>query len=243
MMNRTLNVQEVAIAVTAQNHNHTLLTPDFLRYSGVVPSDLELARPPVLSNTTTQLIFKNGIRISAQANQIVFSEVLAGNDIADVNVAAIALKYIEALPQVNYQGIAINLIGHVPFEQTATAARDYIFDTLLTSGSWQKFGKEPVRASMRFTYNLEQARLDLEVTEVRVKRSENEVIPAVLFAAAFNHAIASPDQLELLVGLKQAIADWQHDLEVFKELVNFHFLQSGGDELRIMSTQSAMDVA
>lgn len=47
-MTPTLTIQEVAIA--ARNHAPTLLTSEFLKYSGIVPPDWELARPPILNH-------------------------------------------------------------------------------------------------------------------------------------------------------------------------------------------------
>ncbi|MBD1944544.1 hypothetical protein H6F78_07660 [Coleofasciculus sp. FACHB-64] len=40
--------EELAIALIASNFNPTLLTPDFLKYSGIVGSDWKLAEPMTL---------------------------------------------------------------------------------------------------------------------------------------------------------------------------------------------------
>ncbi|MBW4674826.1 MAG: hypothetical protein KME52_12580 [Desmonostoc geniculatum HA4340-LM1] len=34
-MSQSLNIQEIAIAIAAKQHNPTILTPDFLKYSGM----------------------------------------------------------------------------------------------------------------------------------------------------------------------------------------------------------------
>jgi hypothetical protein len=44
-MTPTVTIQELALALTAKNHSPTLLNSDFLKYSGIVPPDWELARP------------------------------------------------------------------------------------------------------------------------------------------------------------------------------------------------------
>jgi hypothetical protein len=47
-MTPTVTIQELALALTAKNYSPTLLNSDFLKYSGIVPPDWELARPPFL---------------------------------------------------------------------------------------------------------------------------------------------------------------------------------------------------
>jgi hypothetical protein len=66
----------------------------------------------------------------------------------EVAIVAIALKYIEKLAQVEYQGIGINFRGYVLFEQKNNTARNYIFGNLLNSGTWQEFRTSPVQAAI-----------------------------------------------------------------------------------------------
>jgi hypothetical protein len=65
-----LQIQELAIAIIAKNINPTVLNTDFLKYTGVIPSDWELERSPVYANGVAQIIFSNGLAIVAQPNRI-----------------------------------------------------------------------------------------------------------------------------------------------------------------------------
>ena len=56
-MNKTVQLQELAIVVAAPNHNPTILTVDFLKYSGIVPTDWELASQPISTNRAAQVSF------------------------------------------------------------------------------------------------------------------------------------------------------------------------------------------
>ncbi|MBX9255594.1 hypothetical protein H1Q63_16925, partial [Desmonostoc muscorum CCALA 125] len=56
-MSQSLNIQEIAIAIAAKQHNPTILTPDFLKYSGIVPSDWELSKPPIITDSAAQVVF------------------------------------------------------------------------------------------------------------------------------------------------------------------------------------------
>lgn len=65
-MSQALFVQEIGISIAAKDLNPSALNPDFLKYSDIIPSDWELARPPVYTNRMVQIVFKNGLSLIAQ---------------------------------------------------------------------------------------------------------------------------------------------------------------------------------
>ncbi|NET70124.1 MAG: hypothetical protein F6K62_03525 [Sphaerospermopsis sp. SIO1G2] len=54
-MNKNFEIQELAIAITAKNLKPTIITPDVLKSTGIIPQDWELAREPVFNNFVVQL--------------------------------------------------------------------------------------------------------------------------------------------------------------------------------------------
>ncbi|WP_392535783.1 hypothetical protein [Nostoc sp. C117] len=223
-MNQTLNIQEIAIAIAAKQHNPTILTPDFLKYSGIVPSGWELAKPPIITEYAAQVVFQNNISITAQVNRIIFTELIANKESTEVEIPVLARKYLETLPQVEYQGVSINFRGYVFFNEQNNTARNYILGTLLNPGPWHEFGKAPVQAALRFNYILEGAQMSLDINEGGVQMPDRAVQPIVLFTATFNHAIVQEEESQLLAGLSQIISNWARDMEAYKELVNTKFL-------------------
>jgi hypothetical protein len=98
-MTPKVTIQELALSLTAKNHSPTLLNSDFLKYSGIVPTDWELARPPIFSPQISQVAFTNGTNIVAQSNAITFIESLSTKPLEDTKIPAIIRKYVEALPR------------------------------------------------------------------------------------------------------------------------------------------------
>jgi hypothetical protein len=115
-MTPKITIQELALALTAKNHSPTLLNSDFLKYSGIVPPDWELARPPIFSPQISQVAFTNGINIVAQSNAITFIESLSTKPLEDTKIPAVIRKYVEALPRTDYQTLSINPRSFVTFE-------------------------------------------------------------------------------------------------------------------------------
>ncbi|WP_460204579.1 hypothetical protein [Scytonema sp. NUACC21] len=233
-MSQSLNIQEIAIAIAARQYNPKLLTPDFLKYAGIVPSSWELIRPAILTDSVAQVIFQNGVNIGAQVNKIVFAELIGSKEPSAVEVPTIAKKYIDKLPEIEYVAIGVNFRGHVLFDEQNNTARNYIFKTLLNSGSWQEFGKAPVMGSLHLVYTLEDAQLNLDINETGLQMLDKTVVRAVQFSANFNRSLPQDKQSEVCSTLTQIIGNWQKDWQTFKELVNKKFLNSGNYQLNLV---------
>jgi hypothetical protein len=242
-MKPNLNIQELAIAIAAKQHNPTILTPDFLKYSGIVPGDWELARQPILTNSASQVSFQNGISITAEVNRIIFSEVLTTKETIEAEIPAIARKYVETLTQVDYQAVGINFRGHVLFDQQNNTARNYILATLLNPGPWQEYGQATAQAAIRFVYNLNGVQLNLDINEAGLQLPEKEVQPIVLFTANFAHGISADEQSQKLANLGQVISNWKADLETYKDVVITKFLTSESYPLNLSPVELIMPTA
>lgn len=228
-MNKAVQIQELAIAITAKNLKHNVVNLDFLKYSNIISSDWELARPPVYTNSMTQLIFQNGIAIVVQPNRIVFAEAIDKKDIQEVQISQLAAKYIEKLPNIEYQAVGINPKGFVTFTES-NGATQYLLNNMLASGDWREFGNTPVKAAIQLAYTLEDCQLNLTINEGLLKVSEVKSIPAVLFSGNFNYNIAVGNQETNLHLLSQILHNWKSNLEIYQELINDKFLSSNGED-------------
>lgn len=228
----TAHIQDISIVLAIRNYSSTLLTPDFLNGSGVIPTDWELARPPVISPRGTHIIFKNGIRMSAQSEMVSFSQGIS-NHLDEIQIADIARRYTAVLPNLDYRAVGLNPQRFVTFEGQPDAAYEYITETILAQGSWQNFGTAPMRVGINLIYTLESRQLRLGINEVKLKMLEEEV-PAVLFAGNFHHEVGGELGVERLENLNQAIAYWQQDLAAYEELIDSQFLaQTTGNAISV----------
>ncbi|MGB3653036.1 MAG: hypothetical protein WBA41_17710 [Rivularia sp. (in: cyanobacteria)] len=223
-MNKTIQIQELAIAITAKNLNPSIVNLDFLKYSNIISSDWELARTAVYTKNLTQLIFQNGIAIVAQPNRIVFAEAI-DTKIQELNVSQLAAKYIEKLPNVEYQAVGINPKGFVTFTES-NAASNYLLNNLLASGEWREFGKTPVKAAIQLAYTLERSQLNLTINEGLLKVSEESSVPAILFSGNFNYNIIGANEEERLQDLYKILQNCKSNLETYQELINNKFFSS-----------------
>jgi hypothetical protein len=230
-MTASLTVQDLAIVFAVERQDPTLLSPEFLRYSGIVPTEWEVAQQPVRTPQAAQVRFENGVTIVAYPNQVVFAQSLAAAQ-ESVEIPAIAQRYSEVLRNMTYQGVGINVRGYVPFAgQGQDAAHQFLFDSLLAKGDWQNFGEAPVQAFLNLNYQLEHCQLGLSVNEAALQLPETESFPILLFAGNFNYALAGSSEIERLHSLTAAVSNWQQDLRTFEELVCQKFLSVAEPEI------------
>ena len=221
-------IEEISIIIAAQDLTPTMMSQDFLKFSGIVPKDWELAQQPVLNPNFAQLNFKNGVNLTAQPRIITISESLSGKNLENISISQIASKYIEKLPHAEYMGLSFSPKILVPFPNSPESVRQYITGTLLGSGSWKEIGKFPVQAGINLMYLLDKCQLTMNISEASLQQPEKQPITALLFSGSFNYNINSGDsQEEKVTQLTKFLSYWQTDLEAFREMINDKFLTSG----------------
>ncbi|BBD70726.1 hypothetical protein NIES4072_70920 [Nostoc commune NIES-4072] len=223
-MKQNLITQEFGIIIAAKNHNPTILNPDFLKYSGIVPQEWELLRQPIYTQNVSQLAFTNGIMIVAEPTRVIFIEAIEQKAIKEITVAEIAKKYVQTLPNVQYEAIGLNPRGYISFEQQDNAASQYLAKTFLSGGDWQSLGTTPVRATLNLVYTLERCPFYLTVSEAALRNPDETNIPIILFNGSFSYEVKSEKSAERVVNLHDIIDNWQTDLSNYQEIINTKIL-------------------
>ncbi len=220
-MNQTLEIQELAIVITAKNYDPSLLNPGFLKYSGIVPEDWELARQPIVSNRGSQIVFNNGVYIVAQPNRLMFVEALNNKaEKSQAEIPAIAKRYVEVLRSIDYQAAGINYRGYVTCTNTTVETNRFLFDNLIQPGEWQDCGTESPKAGLNLLFTYEDKRLNLSINEAGLKMPEAEQVPIVLFSGNFDYDLNSDEPGKSLEKLESIIDNYGRDLETYTEVVS-----------------------
>lgn len=217
-------IQDVAIGLAAKNLNPTILSVEFLKFSGIIPTDWEITAQPVMNPNFAQINFQNGVSIVAHPRTITFTAILNHPNLKEFKLPELVSNFIDKLPHAEYQGVGITTRSIVPFPSSPDAARQYITRTLLSPGPWQDFGLNPVQAGVNYLYQLERCQLNLNINEAKVQLPDRRAVPAILFAGSFNYTIETENEAERLVQLKEALNQWDNDLNTFNEIVHQRFL-------------------
>lgn len=225
-LNQPMDIQELAITLSAQNLNPTMLTLDNLRSLGVIPADWELAKQPVLNQLQARLNFKNGVNIVAQQRSITFAEPLNAQNQQNLQSAKIAKAFMSKFAQAGYQTISIAPKTIVSFgKEEESDPRQFILQKIIAQGPWQEVGNGVPQASVNFVYQLQNCQLNLSVNEVRLRAQTepNQSVPALLFSGSFNYR-SQQEGANANSQLQAEIDRWSENLETFREIVHQKFL-------------------
>lgn len=221
---KKINLQELAIVIAVTEIDPTLITPEFLKYSQIVPSDWEIVGQPIRNFQGSQMTFQNGVSVIAQPQRISFAELAVDKDPATLLSSQVAMKLVDILPSLNYVGVGINLRGYIDFGTDTRQARDFMFQNLLAPGAWKQLGNAPVQAGINLGYTFENRRLNLTINEAILQNTENQTSAIALFNGNFDYDVAKTVLPSAHAQrIKEIIGNWQGDLELYKEVVG-HFM-------------------
>lgn len=218
-MNQTLEIQELAIVITAKNYDPSFLNPGLLKYSGIIPEDWKLAKKPELNNRSSQLVFQNGVSIISRPNRLIFVEPLNRQEDRTVNIPALAHRCTEVLRTIEYLAVDINYRGYINCPNSTVETNNYLFDNLIKSGEWQSCGNSSVKAEVNLMFTYDEKRLNLKINEAALGLPDSEKLPIVLFSGRFNYNLTSEKPGDRLPKLERIIDNWHQDLELYKNVV------------------------
>ncbi len=238
--------QELAIVVSVKTQNPTILNEDFLKQSGIIPSDWKLAREPIYTDRVAQIVFENGFSIAAQPDRVMFLEAIGDKEIDTISAGEVAQKYVATLKLADYQAVGINFRSYVA-HNSPEAASEYINSQLLAAGSWQQYGIGAVRASVNLVYDLSERQLNLAINEASIQFPEQPATPVVLFAGNFSYDASNISADDKATEIARVIGNWKQDLTEYTALITERFTAAsdskGGHKGNAKSVVGDMEVA
>ena len=224
-MNQELIIQDSAISINVEKNNPKFINIDTLNHTGIVPSNWELARQPINTDNVSQVVFTNGVAITAEPQRIILAQSIRNVEEESILIPDIACKYVQALPNLEFLAAVINFRGITPFKEQDTA-RQYITQTLLSPGAWQSVGEAPARASVDFVYKLQRCPFHLKVMEaaLQAENQSEENTPIIMFNGSFSYELSGENNSEKLAQLHSILNNWQTDLDEYRIIINHKFL-------------------
>ena len=222
-MNALPDIQELSIVIVAKNHRPNLLNLSFLQCSDIVPEDWELARQPISNPQAAQIVFRNGVNLTAQANRLTLAEPIANKPLEEIQIPQIANRYAQSLPKMEYETVTVNVRRVI--STAAVGEENYIIDKLVAPGPWTQVGNAPVNANVQFSYTLEGKQLIVSVNQGQAQLPEQGAVPVILFAGNFNYTVSGTAQQERLASVGKIFGEWQQDVATFHDIIDTRFLE------------------
>jgi hypothetical protein len=216
---QNLTVQELAIVIAVNKIDPTLLTPEFLSMTQIVPADWEPIGQTVRSYEGSQITYQQGISIVAQPQRISFVELILNKELEAIEVPKIAKSLAKVLANLEFVGVGVNFRGYLDFDGNEAAAQRFMFSHLLALGDWQNIGVAPVQAGLNLGYTFPDKRLNMTINEASIQPPEQPPTPIILFSGNFDYNLNAPENAQDLNKLEQVLTNWQQDLNMYREVV------------------------
>ncbi|NJO50647.1 MAG: hypothetical protein HC840_15730 [Leptolyngbyaceae cyanobacterium RM2_2_4] len=222
-MNRTVDMRRFELVLVVEKHNPILLNPEFLKVKGIIPYHWELAQPPTYTDGVALTVFQNGVYVAHRGNAIAFFEDIRAKSLDELEVPEVVYRYVEKLPQENYQAVGLNLEGHTLLD-SQDAAKSYLQEILSSGDRPHPSDANLVQAIANFIYKINRGVMTLTVRNTELQLSETEQAPVLLFAANFHRDVSKVPKAERVQELSEIIENWQDDVETYRNIVNNKFL-------------------
>jgi hypothetical protein len=216
---QNLTIQELAIVIAVEKIDPTLLTPEFLNMTQIVPSEWEVLGQPMRSQEGSQITYQQGVSIIAQPQRLSFVELIINKDVESIEVVKIAKSLVKILANLKFAGIGINFRGYLDFAGQEAAAQRFMFSHLLAIGDWQSIGTAPVQAGINLGFTFPDKKLNLTINEATVQQPDQTGAPIILFSGNFDYELNAAENSADLAKLEQILANWQQDMQLYKDVV------------------------
>lgn len=178
---------EFSLVVVANDHNPTILNPDFLARHGIVPESRgwRVVEPAITTPPFAVVSYDSQVTVSVEPNRLKVADASASSGPPSSKAVDIARKYVEVLPHVRYTAAGINFRS---FAERADA-NACLKDRFLKSGPWDSKDHPLQTVGLKLVYTLDGGQLTLSVeSEVVIQRLEGETKPApgILLNANFH---------------------------------------------------------
>ena len=219
-------IKEISISLSVKNLNPSIFTEEFLRTGNIIEDDLQLIKPPQKTAHFCQVKFNNNSSILAQSNRINFAEVISDKDLSDVKLGRTAHRCLDNLVNVEYQEIKIETKRLIPLPKNRDAARSYLSEYLIAAGSWQTYGKAPVKTGINFLYELDRRKLNMSISEATIHQStkdgtKQKEIGGLLFTGSFKYPQFEDDSNPVKIGkIKYILENWREDWQEFQQIID-----------------------
>ena len=204
--NWDVKLSGISVVIVANSNNPTILNQDFLYNNGIVPKawTLEKNIPPVITPAVSQITFKNGFKVIAELNRILFEQFTIPLKEEDIICADIAKRYLRTIPHVPYTAIGINLHGYRIHQERVS---ETVSGLLIKKGGWMNFGEATPSFQVKAVYQYDDKTIILDIAENLIKEKDATEVSAMVFNANIHRDISDETNQQMRVSKLLSILD------------------------------------
>jgi len=143
---------EFTVVVLANDHNPTILNPDFLDRNNIIERDWgwDVFGQPITTPNFSTVAYDSQVAITVEPNKFQITET-SQVEISDSKVCKIVSNYLNTLSQVGYLALGINFTKLVFVDDV----NEFLIARFLKEGAWNSEENSLAKLGFNFTYKIE----------------------------------------------------------------------------------------
>lgn len=202
---------EFSVVVVANDHNPTILNPDFLGRTQIVRDDWNwrVIGQPITTPAISNVQYDSKVVVTVEPMKLQVSD-NSGGSIEQNHTIDIVSNYVSSLPHVQYSALGINFTATTMVND----AVEFLISRYLKDGAWNSNQNKMQGVGYKFTYELENGFITFSIDRGGRAGVEN---PVVVTRANFhrNLNLAKMPTSDQVINILNGIQD---DWNKFKEL-------------------------
>lgn len=208
-MNKCLNFSIVGLV---DNHNPSILNPDFLERHGIVPKEWGWELGNTITTPSVAVVeYKSGVTIYAEPNKLQITDLSSVNP-NESKIQKITEKYLQIMPTVRYTSVGINFLSVIDMEDVEKGV-SYLKGRFLKKDAWES-EKYPLEGTgFQFSYIIDGTKLLFDVKAGKVTTIINSIATTavgIVLNANFNKDLAPQSADEVVTCLHGIPTNWDH---------------------------------
>lgn len=211
---------EFSVVVVANDHNPTILNPDFLERRGIVQDGWgwKVTGPVITTPPFATVSYDSGVTVSVESHRLQVIVYSAPGGPQSSKVIDIARKYVEVLPHVRYSAVGINFRSLLEHPD----ANAFLKDHFLKSGTWDNETHLLQTVGLKLVYPLDGGRAILSLdggTVTQRMEEESKQVSGILIHANFHRDCHDyPGNAQVMEHLRNADKDWAAYQSILSDL-------------------------
>lgn len=155
--------------VVADQHNPSILNPDWLVQREIVDSEWKIADPLIITPGFARCLYVNNVDIILQPNKL--SVTVTGDD-SDLfsEPSKIVLRYVQTLPHIPYKHLGNNFTFRIDLPNVVSKLKH----KLIREGDWSDDNLSKVKAVFQYSYENYKINLSIESSTEVVESDSKE---------------------------------------------------------------------
>ena len=187
--------------VVADQHNPSILNPDWLVKMKIVDHEWKLADPCITTPLFARCSYVNKVQLILEPNKLTVSSLPSADNDLSGELPQIISRYVNSLPHIPYKQLGNNF----RFSAEMLDVVSKLKNKLIKKGNWHADNISKIKTMFQYFYKDYRVNLTVESSDAKEESGTGEGVPALILDFNYHRDLKDLDSLI------RAIGNWRDD--------------------------------